>query len=338
MITSWSDLSAENNLAPEFVAQPGSSTVRDKWVEITGDYIPVTIPHWSKALRTVDRKEHSPNVAPKHCTGYRFPDPGMLVFSSARKERNLFNWLLIRDATIHRLMHDILSPPGIPRGFSNELWRMILGVEFTEIDKMAAARRDLSSDKLPSSRSSSHSERRAAAIAIFGKPPDGHNQQEVIWRGHTVAWNTFFKHDTLLVQEILWDVHQYSFQYDLIALDHYLCPGIWARDPISRQRLLAAAVGCDSCFTVIDEPGRSFGMASKNEAERAAAYQSLDEVMKSWPRTSGQQYTSDNIFLYRDAVARRYCQAFVKAFGRPPVLPKQVPERGNMRGALPYKR
>ncbi|KAF7978623.1 hypothetical protein HWV62_45107 [Athelia sp. TMB] len=244
------------------------SAVRDKWLEITGDFVPITIPHWSKALCSVNRNDRSSIIAPKDFTGYRFPDPGMLVFSDARKEKNVFNWLLIRDASIRRLMHDVLSEKGVPRGFSNELWRMILGVEFSDGDKQAATSLAASSSNVAISRSTPHSERRQAAIAIFGQPPDGHNHDTVQWRGHTVPWGTFFEHDPLLVQEIMWDIHQHSFQFDVIALDRYLCPALWESEYHARQNLVSKAIGCDDCFVIQDTPTRDFGLGSQDEAER----------------------------------------------------------------------
>ncbi|KAF7980408.1 hypothetical protein HWV62_38222 [Athelia sp. TMB] len=322
--------------------QPKSTShsvpVRDKWQEITGDFVPETIPHWSKALHSVNRNDRSPIIAPKDFTGYRFPDPGMLVFSSNRRERNLFNWLLIRDACVRRLMHDISSTSGVPRGFSNELWRMILGVEFSEGDKEAAESLAVHSRNPAIGRSASHSERRQAAIAIFGQPPDGHNHTAVQWKKHTIPWGTFFEHDPLLVREILWEIHQYSFQFDLIALDRYLCPELWKEDSTGRQNLASRAIGCDNCFIVRETPPQNFGLASEDDTERMNAYHSLGELMMPWPTTGASPSTTDAPHAYREAAARRYCQSFAKAFGRPPILPKLVPSRNHMRCRLPYKR
>ncbi|KAF7966521.1 hypothetical protein HWV62_38062 [Athelia sp. TMB] len=313
-----------------------SLTVRDKWNELVGDFIPITIPHWSKAFKEVNKNDRAGIVAPKHFTGYRFPDPGMLVFSEVRREKNLFNWLLIRDASIRRLMHDIASDDGIPRGYSNELWRMILGVEFSDADKTAAS--TLTITAVPNSRNSAHADRRRAAIAIFGQPPDSHNQTEVQWRGHTVSWGSFFKHDPLLVQEVLWDVHQYSFQFDLIAQDRYLCPTLWSINARIRESLISEVVGCDSCFIVREKPTQSYGLGSGDDKERMQSYRSLDELMKPWPPTGGPAYSINDHLEYRDGVARRFCQAFSKAFGRPPILPKLVPVRNHLHCALAYKR
>ncbi|KAF7968509.1 hypothetical protein HWV62_30232 [Athelia sp. TMB] len=313
-----------------------SGQVRDKWVEITGDYVPQTIPPWSKAMLSVNRMERQANPAPKAYTGYRFPDPGMLIFSESRREHNFFNWLLIRDANLRRVSNDMASSAGVATGVSNELWRMIIGVEFTERDKVAA--REAVPGVLPNSRSAPHSERRQAAIAIFGNPPDGHNVQEVEWQGHRIPWNSFFEHDPLLAQEILWDLHQYSFQYDLIALDHYLCREMWTSEPHVREEILFKVLGGRDCYVVDEMQNQDFGMGAENEAERLTAYRSLEELMKKWPPTKDDPSTFSASSAYQDAVARRYCQVFAKTFGRPPILPKLLPRMSQFKGKYAYKR
>ncbi|KAF7970450.1 hypothetical protein HWV62_23893 [Athelia sp. TMB] len=288
-------------------------SVRDKWSEITGDYIPHTVKYWAEALRAVDRNQRQGTVAPKHYTGYRFPDPGMLVFSAARREKNLFNWLLVRDANIHRLMND-LDPSGhAPRGFSNEVWRMLLGVEFTDRDKVGASLRDLSLGEMPSTRSSSHAERRQAAIAIFGQPPDSHNYTEVQWRGHFIGWDTFFKHDPALVQEIMWDIHQYSFQYDLISLDHYMRGDDWRRDARAQQCLISKILGRETCLVVEDLPAANSGIASEIDENRFEVYRALEQLMACWPSSSDIIDGGRNTDSYCATVVRIFCQAFYKA-------------------------
>lgn len=315
----------------------GPPAVRDKWAEITGDYIPESVEGWPKALKSVDRSDRQSTIAPKDYTGYRFPDPGMLVFSVIRRERNLFNWLLIRDANIRRVMHDTLRPDGIPKGFSNETWHMILGVEFTEKDKLGATGREFAPNFTGSTRSSSHAERRQAAITMFGQPPDGHNFMEVEWRNHTITWDTFFKHDALLVQEIIWDVHQYSFQYDLIALDHYHCTDKWNSGSRMREELVCRVIGRESCYLVDNNLTRDCGIASSDGTERLDAYKSLDLLMSSWP-TSDRSCDLRDPSAYIQSVAQRFCQSFVRAFGRPPILPKMLPRATGVRGLIAYKR
>ncbi|KAF7981388.1 hypothetical protein HWV62_33879 [Athelia sp. TMB] len=302
-----------------------SPPIRDKWVEIRGDFMPDTLPFWSGAMLAVDRADRQADVAPKEYTGYRFPDPGMLVFSTVRREKNLFNWLIVCDATIRRVMHDVESPAGIPRGFSNELWRMIIGVEFTDRDKNGATDREFAPDNIPNARSSSHSERRQAAIAIFGQPPDGHNFNAVRWRNHDVRWGTFFEHDPLLVQEVMWD-------YDLIAADRYFCGAAWLVENSARRALISRVVGTENCLFVDEFPLRGTGISSSDVNERHEAYKYFDRLMARWPSGPGDAAQSTETNL-ESVIALRFCSSFVRAFGRPPILPKLLPCRTDLRGS-----
>ncbi|KAF7977927.1 hypothetical protein HWV62_1989 [Athelia sp. TMB] len=307
--------------APEKTLSVADNRLRDKWLEITGDFIPLTIPHWSKALRLIDRSQRQSKAPPKHYCGYRFPDPGMLVFSEGRRERNLFGWLLIRDANIRRVTNDISSSMGVPGGVSNELWRMILGVQFSDEDKLSVRRQVACRDAIPLTRATSNSDRRRAALSIFGRPPDTHNVCEVEWRGHMVPWDTFFHHDPMLVQEILWDVHQYSFQYDIIALDHYHCTAQWSSEPQVRQDMISGVLGGNDCFVVDNSPEKNVGIASDDEAERLAAYRSLDQLMQQWPPTSNIPSKIAHPPAFQEAVA---AACFAKAFASKESLSRNV--------------
>lgn len=313
---------------------------RDKWIEITGDYVPCTLVCWRQALLTVDRSKRISPAPPKWFTGYRFPDPGMIMYSQARRERNLFNWLLVRECNIHRITNDLSSAAGVPTGVSNEMWRLYLGVEFTARDKSGAT-------TIPGTaafeikNSTSHAKKRHAAVSIFGKTPDAHNLTEVHWRNHVIKWNTFCSHDSLLVQEILWDLHQLSFQSDLLALDHYLCPTQWQVRGAERIGLMQTVFGGEEYFLVDNFPSQDLGIASENWGERHAAYRALNALMQEWP---GSEPDVEAIrfyvapIQYEALAAAMYCWTFARVFGRPPVLPKALPTKSSVYGKYAYKR
>lgn len=208
---------------------------RDKWVEMVGDFLPPTVPMWSSALARVDRTRLA--AAPsKDYSGFRFPDPGLILYSHVRRERNLFNWLLVREANLRRVDNESSSSAGVPIGASNEHWRAFLGSEFSSEELEIAA----SSVNGSSSRVSltDNAKLRLAAIGIFGRPPLGHNIQAAVWRGFTIPRTTLFEHDHRLVQEIMWDLYEHSFRFDLLALDMLLAPNIWSTSRDTRAALV----------------------------------------------------------------------------------------------------
>lgn len=180
--------------------------------------MPSTLPHWLEVFACVEKFERLHVAAPKRFTGYCMPNPGMLISLDLRRERNIFGWLLSRSANIRRFSNATDSDDGVPIGISNELWRVYLSTDITDNDARVASH--MSSDSLGSfnGRAPAH-KRRQAAVAIFGRPPDRFNLQEALWRGHTIPWGKVFHHNLLLVKEIMWDLHQSSFTYDLVALD-----------------------------------------------------------------------------------------------------------------------
>ncbi|KAF7965333.1 hypothetical protein HWV62_44317 [Athelia sp. TMB] len=315
-------------------AGPAAQSGRDKWKELTGGYIPDTLPVWSKAFQRLNRDSRMPDPPPKYVSGYRFPDPGLVIFSMGRRERNLFNWLLVRDATIRRATHDLGTAIGIPTGVSNEMWRLYIGTDFVESLSAVPESARSSSRVAQSDGKEFNIKRRQVLIDLFGKPPDRHHVREVQWRGHEVTWDTFFKHDSLLVREIMWDLHQHSFQYDMIAIDRHLAQEQWNREPDRRRQLLATVFGQTDNLGVEDMPDKGVGLASDDAVERRAAYDALACLMHDWPESPDTCNGDDAEFV----AAISYCTVFAKTLGRPPIMPKIVPKLNLCDGRIPYRR
>ncbi|KAF7977844.1 hypothetical protein HWV62_2597 [Athelia sp. TMB] len=289
---------------------------RDKWRELKGDFIPHTEPTWASAFTFIKRTE--------------FPDPGMIIYSEGRRERNLFNWLAVRDATIHRACNDAASGHAVPVGISNELWRLYIGSDFNDVAYSTAQKGR--SD--PPRAVQDNITRRQLLVEIYGRPPNTQHMREVQWNNHDIEWGKITMHDTLLVREIIWDLHQWSFQYDLIALDRYLAPDAWEHGDSARYNLLEDICGGHSSLSVASLPAEDIGVASSNVEVRRIAYGALKRLMESW---------GDDISAEVDAsselqLAKSYCQIFAKTLGRPPIVPKMIPRHNDCKGVYPYRR
>lgn len=307
---------------------------RDKWVEIEGDYTPPTVAGWSGALRRVDRSARLPDPAPKRFTGYRFPDPGMIIFSEARRERNIFAWLVSRSANLRRLRNALESEEAVPIGVSNEMWRVYLGTDVAESAIDTGQQGGNSVVDSFNARAPALARRQAAA-SIFGKPPDKFNLQEATWRGHTIRWGTVFQHDALLVQEIMWDLHITSFRFDLIALDRYLAPGRWDIHKYERLDVIAKVFGTTDALAFEDDLVEDIGIASPDAYERNRAYAAFALLMEAWPRFSFAPRLA-GVGPSPEDIAFGYCSTFSRTFGRPPVLPKAAPFARTGLGIIPY--
>lgn len=301
----------------------GVPAQRDKWSEITGDYLPPTVPEWSRALGRVDRSARSAVIAPKRFTGYRLPDPGMLIYSEARRERNIFAWLLSRSANLRRLINGLLSDDLVPVGVSNELWRVYLATDVPDSEMVPTNLIDQTTAGMFNGRAPAH-QRRQAAVFIFGRPPDKFNLQEATWCGHKIRWGTVFHHDPQLVKEIMWDLHWSSFRFDLIALDCYLASDRWEAHKYERLDALCTVFGTVDAFVFEEGSMEDSGIASSDAFEHDRSYSAFGFLMDAWP-SSSVCLRSASGRISADAVAFQYCSTFTYMFGRPPVLPKLVP-------------
>lgn len=296
--------------------------------------MPPTIYGWSDAFKLVDRSLRSAILAPKHFTGYRVPDPGMIIFSEIRRERNIFAWLVSRSANLRRLSITLESEDGVPVGVSNELWRVHIATDIAECDVRDSQHVDHPSTATFNGRAPAQ-QRRRAAESIFGRPPDKFNLQSATWRGHTIRWGTIFQHDALLVKEIMWDLHWSSFRFDLIALDLYLMKRRWASHRYERLDALSAVFGVYDAFIYEDGKVENSGIASSDAFERDRAYAAFASLMAPWPSPPNCSIPgSDRPSVER--IAYRYCSTFAYNFGRPPVLPKYVPVADAYSGIIPY--
>lgn len=296
--------------------------------------MPTTLPCWSDAYGRMAKFERLYVIAPKRFTGYRVPDPGMIISSEIRRERNIFAWLLSRAANVRRLSNALNSEDGVPVGVSNELWRVYLSTDITDDDVRDGSQMDSTSLSNFNGRAPAH-ERRQSAVAIFGRPPDRFNIMEATWRGHNIRWGTVFHHNPLLVKEIMWDLHQSSFRFDLIALDRYLVPGLWTAHKYERLDALCRIFGTSDAFIFDITSLEDTGIAASDAYERGNAYAAFASLMDAWPGVSDSISNASDRHA-PDAVAFRYCSTFANTFGRPPVLPKLVPTSGAPLGIIKY--
>lgn len=295
--------------------------------------MPLTVPGWSAALKRVDRHTRLAVPAPKRFTGYRIPDPGMIIYSETRRERNIFAWLVSRSANLRRLSNALGTEDGVPDGFSNELWRVYLCTDVGQDDLMAGQRLDRTIAGSFNGRAPA-AQRRRAAVSIFGRPPDKFNLQEATWNEHLIRWGTAFHHDPRLVQEIMWDLHWSSFRFDLIALDRFLAPDRWISHKYERLDALSTITGCSDALVYEDGRIENLGIASDITFERNRAYAAFAALMDSWPPSpDGSAAIGTDC---AETIAFRYCSSFANAFGRPPVLPKLVPVVRGGHGIIPY--
>jgi hypothetical protein len=131
-------------------------------------------------------------------------------------------------------------------------------------------------------------------------------------------------------EEILWELAELNFRFELLALDARAAstPCAFARQEWIRA-CFPGGEGGDSALLVADLGAANHGLASKNWEEKAPYLQALRKIMMTWrgdipPIILAEKYqwTKREIEDLEDAVAMFYVRSFYNHFRRAPIVPR----------------
>ncbi|KAF9235688.1 hypothetical protein BU15DRAFT_77713 [Melanogaster broomeanus] len=199
---------------------------RDKWAELDATNMPLAFPQWLAAFKHVD-KNPARVVKGMVDSGYRFPEPALLITPASPQRQKLFcaNWLAARGLWISRIDHHPPSPLPVP-----QTWRDFLN--------------SIPSNLAADNATTRSAQEKLAAKTLFG---DGlvHLQGEtwagqdtVLWRRQKIPIATLEDPPAHLMRSILWEIYELSFRYELLALDQAMVPRLWTEAPEVRTELL----------------------------------------------------------------------------------------------------
>ena len=140
------------------------------------------------------------------------------------------------------------------------------------------------------------------------------------------------------IMEILWDLSELNFRFELTALDDHLCS---EEHLISLGQLSPQYLSILQCFS---GDGRRFilaplvsqaneGLAALTLRSRIPYLLALRKVMSAWQGVDGSQLMpeihddgwedkcEDDLKKFEHLLACVYSTAFYKVFGRPPIVP-----------------
>ena len=134
------------------------------------------------------------------------------------------------------------------------------------------------------------------------------------------------------MKEIIYDVFDHSFRYELFMLDRLLCPDIWAEDPASRTNLIAAVFGCTSVLAQWADPfpNVNMGLMAIDYRDRKPYIEAFRLLLVNWPSAPmlpplPVDASLNDTVLLEKKIALFYCQHFFDSYGRPPILPHHIP-------------
>ncbi|KAI5984501.1 hypothetical protein EDD15DRAFT_2375145 [Pisolithus albus] len=284
------------------------------WQDLDDPAIPPSMYAWHTALQNVvkDPKRVGPN-APR--ISYFFPHPALFVRgdSSERRLRYLRNWLVSRAGWIARLATADVSPV-IPR-----TWRAFLNTIPEQI-----------------SSTFSGNELREAAD-LFGPElvkVKRETPSHIQFRDVTLSLADLGKIDITTKGKILWDLYEHNFRFELVALDRVLAPNLWSSQQPDRLDQVRQIFPGDSELTMYDEPfpRKNEGLGSVEPQTKLEFVERLRALVASWPGFPSDLEQSllpsasvTRVWAVEKKVALFYVQSFFDCFGRPPIVPRHIP-------------
>ncbi|RDB20396.1 hypothetical protein Hypma_012500 [Hypsizygus marmoreus] len=295
-------------------AAPG----RDKFgPDVEWALMPRSLAAWMHGLSSVSRSNTHHG---RYKLGYAFPDANMIAGSSKHRNGLLITWLSRRTACIWREITRHFT--GTSRASSQD-WRDFLGHRLSTSQASAPV--------------TSAQRRRQRAYDFFAGVALLHVPQQVVWfHQHHPTDQTLPSSTTT---EVLWDLCEQNFQFELLALDRVLEPAAWrtqddhflARDEVIRQVIFDPYGDPGGSYLIAGIPREDLGLASSDWNVRRSFVDNLRKVMITWPALqscrvpSGTVPDNEQAFLvFERNVTRFYCQSFYEVFGRAACLPHSI--------------
>ncbi|KAL0573814.1 hypothetical protein V5O48_008141 [Marasmius crinis-equi] len=252
------------------LSEPAAPTERSKFLSVDSPLLPPPLPAWKTASDNVERSfdpKTQPLAGIDH--GYALPDPNAIVGTAnkAAKARYITTVLKLRT-----LLHYRLRSPAF-RPLKPREWRSIVGMEAhpTKAHTLVGNIRTNMADELKSCLVSGKME------ATFNL--ENLNEVPVEWYGQR-----FDQHQmppVSVVQEVLWELFEINFRYELIALDR-LCYTTGASNGEREDEVLNLFGHFHSSLIPEHLAWGREGFAHENINERRVALWGLYLVMEGW--------------------------------------------------------
>lgn len=299
--------------------------------------MPPALEVWAEALANVSRSEKPSGTVR---LGYTFPDANIIAGSTANSARYLVTWLSRRAACIWRQTNAHFS---LFSQASNQDWRLFLSRTLdTPLDSSGMPSR--AAQALISGQPekiSGAQRRKAAASKFFEDMTLTEMPDTVYWREQAIATGDMKSLqesvDPKITTEVLWDLFEHNFRFEMLALDRLLNPAAWSdveqhevRDALLRQVFFDDNGQAGGYYLFQGVPHENQGLAADDWRTRQIFVQNLWSVMTSWPRPPTFHLGLESNVLEADFlrfeknVAGFYCQTFYNIFGRAANVPHRI--------------
>ncbi|THU95767.1 hypothetical protein K435DRAFT_859199 [Dendrothele bispora CBS 962.96] len=306
--------------------------VRSKFEEVDSDIAPPALKMWCEASKQVG-VHFNPN-AHKSPLGYFLPDAQMIA--ALGQESGNFQtrtaylevWLKLR----HVLLYQLKTASVKPLGPSH--WRTLLGIERLQFKDTKSLKQKAEVEEMLMEALRGADMQHTIDISRL-------NTVVVKWQNSPTDISNA---EPRILKEILWELSEASFRYELLVMDRRFYHGLSTREEREPQVLSAMMLHFKGALVPSDLSAATEGFASSQLFDRRMALWGLLMIMDDWngagtlpvtlrqgsglrKRVDPQQ--TDTISLrevdeIEYAVVHHYVSAFAITFGRAPILPHRL--------------
>ena len=247
---------------------------------------------------------------------YIFPDPGLFIHP-ATAGRYIESWLRVRDAWLMRVKKESSL------ALSNQSWRTFLSIDSI----------------VPEKGETKTAHRRQEALDMILPNPDMYPGVEkrsglmgpIVWQGKEYPSGVLPPEN--VVREILWELYELNFIYELQSLDRRACDNL---NTLNATQLFERQIDISQCFHTssyrhVPIPSENLGLADDDFDKRFRFVTGLYFVMKSWKGDKPAMLVDDlsdlsptDAMELEKVVAKYCCQQFFNYFGRAAQIPHRL--------------
>lgn len=282
------------------------------------------------------------SIVPKQCTGLMYPDPVFMASVTApNRAFALAAWLSIRAARCGQMLYP--SAPQMPV-VSSSVWRQFFWVYKRRRSPTTALPLEPSDTgnpsldyKLDAATAAAQSMFGAEMVASMSK-----TSREVFWKAkaYDVVDGALVGIGPQAVKEIVWELAELNWRYELLTLDKYAAPHLWMQEDTAGHRISAilSVYSPSSSFVLTHSPfpTENISICAPTRAQQLHAFTALRRLMCEWPgcpvaiQRAVSTYIPSSSDCPESSVVESetmcfYCQTFYEYFHRPPTIPCQLP-------------
>jgi hypothetical protein len=239
----------------------------------------------------------------------------MSIQSPDRQRAFFYSWLKYRTVLIYRMS----SGGSDARPMPNTVWRTLLSLEY--VGNNQAGNSATRSQKL----------REAVKDFLQNCLEDEGVQLSDVDTNADVTWNgkAFESLGREEFEEILWELAELNFRFELLALDSRA-----STKNVDCQKLISDCFPrppAGASLVVVDLSVANHGLADVDTEERKVYLQALRNVMSSWrgdiPPIIGvhkHRWNFAELEELETALTTHYCKTFYNYFRRAPIIPRRL--------------